>query len=104
MNFRAIKKAYHPTKRGSLTREKNLLDLLPLLYQIQGGISMYKRNILLGLLIGLGIAVIASPTAILFIAIVAMLLLILDFDEYQLNDILKGADQHGKNHSNIKAR
>ena len=65
---------------------------------------MYKRNILLGLLIGLGIAVIASPTAILFIAIVAMLLLILDFDEYQLNDILKEADQHGKNHSNIKAR
>ena len=65
---------------------------------------MYKRNILLGLLIGLGIAVIASPTAILFIAIVAMFLLILDFDEYHLNDILNGADQHGKNHSNIKAR
>ncbi|XBG72836.1 hypothetical protein V4S28_11870 [Enterococcus cecorum] len=57
---------------------------------------MYKRNILLGLLIGLGIAMIASPTAILFIAIVAMLLLILDFDEYQLNDILKGADQAWK--------
>ena len=54
---------------------------------------MYKRNILLGLLIGLGIAVIASPTAILFIAIVAMLLLILDFDEYQLNDILKEVKQ-----------
>ena len=65
---------------------------------------MYKRNILLGLLIGLGVALIASPTTILFIAIVAMLLLILDFDEYQLNDILKGVDQHGKNHSNIKAR
>ncbi|MCJ0536158.1 hypothetical protein [Enterococcus cecorum] len=65
---------------------------------------MYKRNILLGLLIGLGVATIATTTTILFIAIVAMLLLILDFDEYQLNDILKGADQNGKNHSNIKAR
>lgn len=61
---------------------------------------MYKRNILLGLLIGLGIAVIASPTTILFIAIVAMLLLILEFDDFNL----KGANQHGKNHSNIKAR
>ncbi|WP_171335914.1 hypothetical protein [Enterococcus cecorum] len=65
---------------------------------------MYKRNILLGVLIGIGIVILATPTIILFIAIVAMLLLILDFDEYQLNDILKGADQHGKNHSNIKAR
>ena len=61
---------------------------------------MYKRNILLGLLIGLGVSMIASPTTILFIAIVAMLLLILDFDDFTL----KGADQHGKNHSNIKAR
>ncbi|MCJ0543359.1 hypothetical protein MMJ52_03625 [Enterococcus cecorum] len=65
---------------------------------------MYKRNILLGVLIGIGIVILATPTIILFIAIVAMLLLILDFDEYQLNDILKGADQHEKNHSNIKAR
>ena len=102
MNFRAIKKGTHPTKRGSLTSYKMLL--LPLFYQRQGGISMYKRNILLGLLVGLGIATIATPKIILFIAIVAMLLLILDFDEYHLNDILKGADQHGKNHSNIKAR
>lgn len=54
---------------------------------------MYKRNILLGLLIGLGITAIASPTTILFIAIVAMLLLILDFDEYHLNDILKEVKQ-----------
>ena len=54
---------------------------------------MYKRNILLGLLVGLGIATIATPKIILFIAIVAMLLLILDFDEYQLNDILKGVKQ-----------
>ena len=54
---------------------------------------MYKRNILLGLLIGLGVSMIALPTAILFIAIVAMLLLILDFDEYHLNDILKGVKQ-----------
>lgn len=84
MNFRAIKKATHPTKRGSLTSYKMLL--LPLFYQRQGGISMYKRNILLGLLIGLGIATIATPITILFIAIVAILLLILDFDEYQLND------------------
>lgn len=61
---------------------------------------MYKRNILLGLLIGLGVALIASPTAILFIAIVSVLLLILEFDDFTL----KGADQHGKNHSNIKAR
>lgn len=61
---------------------------------------MYKRNILLGLLIGLGIAMIASPTIILFIAIVSVLLLILEFDDFTL----KGADQHGKNHSNIKAR
>lgn len=61
---------------------------------------MYKRNILLGMLIGLGIAILATPTIILFIAIVAMLLLILDFDSF----VLKGADQHGKNHSNIKAR
>lgn len=65
---------------------------------------MYKRNILLGLLVGLGIATIATPITILFTAIVAMLLLILDFDEYHLNDILKGANQHEKNHSNIKAR
>ena len=84
MNFRAIKKATHPTKRGSLTSYKMLL--LPLFYQRQGGISMYKRNILLGLLIGLGIATIATPITILFIAIVAILLLIQDFDEYQLND------------------
>ena len=102
MNFRAIKKGTHPTKRGSLTSYKMLL--LPLFYQKQGGFSMYKRNILLGLLIGLGITILATPTIILFIAIVAMLLLILDFDEYHLNDTLKGADQHGKNHSNIKAR
>ena len=61
---------------------------------------MYKRNILLGLLIGLGIAMIASPTAILFIAIVAMILLILEFDDFTL----KGADKHEKDHSNIKAR
>ena len=98
MNFRAIKKATHPTKRGSLTSYKMLL--LPLFYQRQGGISMYKRNILLGLSIGLGVAVVASPTTILFIAIVAMLLLILEFDDFTL----KRADQHGKNHSNIKVR
>lgn len=102
MNLRTIKKATNPTKRGSLTRIR--MYLLPLFYQRQGGISMYKRNILLGLLIGLGIATIATPKIILFIAIVAMLLLILEFDEYQLNDILKGADQLGKNHSNIKER
>lgn len=65
---------------------------------------MYKRNILLGLLVGIGIATIATPKIILFIAIVSVLLLILEFDEYHLNDILKGADQHEKNHSNIKAR
>ncbi|CAI3350302.1 hypothetical protein CIRMBP1221_01035 [Enterococcus cecorum] len=59
---------------------------------------MYKRNILLGVLIGIGIAILATPTIILFIAIVAMLSLILDFDEYHLNDILKRADQHGKNY------
>lgn len=61
---------------------------------------MYKRNILLGLLIGLGVALIASPTTILFIAIVSVLLLILEFDDFTL----KGANQHGKNHSNIKVR
>lgn len=65
---------------------------------------MYKRNILLGLLVGIGIATIATPKIILFIAIVSVLLLILEFDEYHLNDTLKGANQHGKNHSNIKAR
>ncbi|CAI3500016.1 hypothetical protein [Enterococcus cecorum] len=54
---------------------------------------MYKRNILLGLLVGLGIATIATPKIILFIAIVAMLLLILEFDEYHLNDILKEVKQ-----------
>lgn len=59
-----------------------------------------KRNLLLGLLIGAFIATIAKPIVTLFIAIFVMLLLILDFDEY----CLKGADQHGKNHSNIKAR
>lgn len=91
MNFRAIKKGNHPTKGSSLTSYKMLL--LPLFYQRQGGISMYKRNILLGLLVGLGIATIATPKIILFIAIVAMLLLILDFDEYQLNDILKEVKQ-----------
>ena len=91
MNFRAIKKGTHPTKRGSLTSYKMLL--LPLFYQRQGGISMYKRNILLGLLIGLGIATIATTKIILFIAIVAMILLILDFDEYHLNDILKEVKQ-----------
>lgn len=61
---------------------------------------MYKRNILLGVLIGIGIAILATPTIILFIAIVSMLLLILEFDDFTL----KGANQHGKNHSNIKAR
>lgn len=61
---------------------------------------MYKRNILLGLLIGLGVATIASPTIILFIAIVAMILLILEFDDFTL----KGADQHGKNPQSVKAR
>ena len=50
---------------------------------------MYKRNILLGLLIGLGIATIATPKIILFIAIVAMLLLILDFDDFNMKSILK---------------
>ena len=63
--------------------------LLPLFYQRQGGISMYKRNILLGLLVGLGIATIATPKIILFIAIVAMLLLILDFDDFNMKSILK---------------
>ena len=66
---------------------------MPLFYQRQGGVSMYKRNILLGLLVGLGIAMVATPKIILFIAIVAMLLLILDFDEYHLNDILKEVKQ-----------
>ena len=103
MNFRAIKKGL-PTRPKEVALQAIKCFLLPLFYQRQGGISMYKRNILLGLLVGLGIATIATPKIILFIAIVAMLLLILDFDEYQLNDILKGADQHGKNHSNIKAR
>ena len=50
---------------------------------------MYKRNILLGLLVGLGIATIATPKIILFIAIVAMLLLILDFDDFNMKSILK---------------
>ena len=54
---------------------------------------MYKRNILLGLLVGLGIAMVATPTTILFIAIVSVLLLILEFDEYHLNDILKEVKQ-----------
>ena len=85
------KRLTHPTKGSSLTSYKMLL--LPLFYQRQGGISMYKRNILLGLLIGLGVATIATPKIILFIAIVAMLLLILDFDEYHLNDILKEVKQ-----------
>ena len=85
MNFRAIKKGNHPTKRGSLTSYKMLL--LPLFYQRQGGISMYKRNILLGLLIGLGVAVVASPTTILFIAIVSVLLLILEFDDFNLKEV-----------------
>lgn len=89
--FQGNKKGNHPTKGRSLTSYKMLL--LPLFYQRQGGISMYKRNILLGLLIGLGVATIATTTTILFIAIVAMLLLILDFDEYQLNDILKGVNR-----------
>ncbi|MGI7017256.1 hypothetical protein ACNGFG_08645 [Campylobacter coli] len=65
---------------------------------------MYKRNILLGLLVGLGIATIATPITILFTAIVTMLLLLLEFDEYNLNAILKGDDQHGKDHKTIKAR
>lgn len=48
---------------------------------------MYKRNILLGLLIGLGVAVVASPTTILFIAIVSVLLLILEFDDFNLKEV-----------------
>lgn len=53
-----------------------------------------KRILLLGLLIGAFIATIAKPVVTLFIAIVVMLLLILDFDEY----CLKGANQHRKNY------
>lgn len=48
---------------------------------------MYKRNILLGLLIGLGVATIATPTTILFIAIVSVLLLILEFDDFNLKEV-----------------
>lgn len=55
---------------------------------------LYKRNILLGLLIGLGISAVATNTTILFIAITATLLLILDFDEYNLNNILKRNKVH----------
>lgn len=102
MNFRAIKKATTRPKEEALQAIKCFY--CPYYTKDEGSISMYKRNILLGLLIGLGIATIATPKIILFIAIVAMLLLLLEFDEYHLNDILKGADQHGKNHSNIKAR
>lgn len=55
---------------------------------------LYKRNILLGLLIGLAISAVATNITILFVAIIATLLLILDFDEYNLNDILKRNKAH----------
>lgn len=55
---------------------------------------LYKRNILLGLLIGLAISAVATNIIILFVAITATLLLILDFDEYNLNDILKRNKVH----------